>query len=72
MASEEEQKRERRGDSDVDASTSVRKSDRELQIGESRREHRCNRFLVSIFHVENWLVHPSSLIYEGRRLKKKP
>lgn len=23
------------------------------------REHRCNRFLVSIFHVENWPLHPA-------------
>lgn len=40
--------------------------------GRAEREHRCNRFLVSIFHVGNWPVHPAVLIYEGRRLKKKP
>lgn len=81
MAPEDEGKavagmdRGRRGESDIDASTFARKERQRAADGRRRGgggEHRCNRFLVSIFHVENWLVHPSGLIYEGRRLKKKP
>lgn len=43
-----------------------------MSSADSRRagEHRCNRFLVSIFHVENWPVHPGSLIYGAVGLRK--
>ena len=66
IASEEEEKAKRRGDSDVERAT------QSCRWEKGEGEHRCNRFLVSIFHVENWPVHPSGLIYEGRRPKKKP
>lgn len=72
-AEEKESHGESRADRDVDASTSAQgERQRAAANGGVKGEHRCNRFLVSIFHVENWPVHPSGLIYEGRRLQKKP